>query len=67
MIHLLSASARAPFVKRAAAALDEAGLAAAFEEAGAGTLYLDEIAALPRARNTRCSTGWRATRERGPG
>lgn len=47
VIHLLSASARAPFVKRAAAALDEAGLAVAFEEAGAGTLYLDEIAALP--------------------
>ncbi|MGX9846694.1 sigma-54-dependent transcriptional regulator [Limimaricola litoreus] len=47
VIHLLSASARAPFVKRAGAALDEAGLAAALEEAGDGTLYLDEIATLP--------------------
>ena len=47
VIHLLSASARAPFVKRAGAGLDEAGLVAAMEEAGGGTLYLDEIAALP--------------------
>ena len=47
VIHLLSASAGAPFVKRAGAALDEAGLAAAMEEAGSGTFYIDEIAALP--------------------
>ncbi|MGR3465402.1 sigma-54-dependent transcriptional regulator [Limimaricola sp.] len=47
VIHLLSASARAPFVKRAGAGLDEAALLAAIEEADGGTLYLDEITALP--------------------
>ncbi|MGR3592869.1 MAG: sigma-54-dependent transcriptional regulator [Limimaricola soesokkakensis] len=47
VIHLLSASARAPFVKRTGAALDEAGLAAAIEEAGGGTLYIDEVTTLP--------------------
>ncbi len=47
VIHLLSASARAPFVKRASAALDETALHAALDEAGAGTLYLDEVTMLP--------------------
>ncbi len=46
VIHLLSASARAPFVKRSSAALDEAALQSAMDEAGGGTLYLDEVAAL---------------------
>ena len=47
VIHLLSPRARAPFVKRAAGGMTPADLDAALEEAGAGTLYLDEITALP--------------------
>ncbi|WP_373353798.1 sigma-54-dependent transcriptional regulator [Pseudoroseicyclus sp. CXY001] len=47
VLHLLSASAALPFVKRAAAALTPESLAAAFDAAGAGTLYLDEIAMAP--------------------
>lgn len=43
VIHLLSASARHPFVKRAAAGLTVAGLTDAMAQAGAGTLYLDEV------------------------
>lgn len=46
VIHLLSASARHPFVKRAAAGLDVAGLGDAIAQAGAGSLYLDEIGGL---------------------
>lgn len=46
VIHLLSVSARQPFVKRAAASLDVAQLDEAIEAAGAGTLYLDEVGAL---------------------
>ena len=46
VIHLLSAAAARPFVKRAASSLDEAGLAAALADALDGTLYLDEITGL---------------------
>ncbi len=49
VIHLLSASARHPFVKRPAGGLDAEGLSAAIAEAGRGSLYLDEVAALPLA------------------
>jgi len=47
VIHLLSPSSRSAFVKRAAAGLDPTGLTEAMSEAGEGTLYLDEVAALP--------------------
>lgn len=46
VIHLLGAGSRQPFEKRAAAALDAAGLRAALEQAAGGTLFLDEVAAL---------------------
>ncbi len=49
VIHLLSAGAARPFVKRAAASLDEAGLAAALEKARDGTLYIDEVTGLEPA------------------
>jgi two-component system C4-dicarboxylate transport response regulator DctD len=46
VIHLLSAAARHPFVKRSATGLDVASLSEAFASAGAGTLYIDEIGQL---------------------
>jgi two-component system C4-dicarboxylate transport response regulator DctD len=46
VIHLLSAVARHPFVKRSATGLDVASLSEAFASAGAGTLYIDEIGQL---------------------
>lgn len=49
VIHLLSSAARHPFVKRAGAQLTVEGLAEAFEAAGAGTLYIDEVSGLPGA------------------
>lgn len=49
VIHLLSPAAARPFVKRAAASLDDDGLDAALNEALDGTLYLDEIAGLGAA------------------
>jgi two-component system C4-dicarboxylate transport response regulator DctD len=48
VIHLTSAQSRMPFVKRAAAGLTPEGLLAAATEAASGTLFIDEIAALPR-------------------
>ncbi|MGH1459532.1 MAG: sigma-54-dependent transcriptional regulator [Paracoccaceae bacterium] len=48
VIHLMSAQAKAPFVKRGAAGLTRADLAATFEAAEGGSLYLDEIGTLPR-------------------
>lgn len=49
VIHLLSAAAARPFVKRAASSLNEVNLHAAFAEALDGTLYLDEITGLDPA------------------
>lgn len=49
VIHLLSAAARAPFVKRAGAALTVDALETALGLAGQGTLYVDEVASLPHA------------------
>ena len=46
VIHLLSAAARHPFVKRSAAGLDVASLSEAYASAGAGTFYIDEIGQL---------------------
>lgn len=46
VIHLLSAAARHPFVKRSAAGLDVSSLSEAYASAGAGTLYIDEIGQL---------------------
>lgn len=48
VIHLMSAQAKAPFVKRGAAGVTRADLIAAYEAAEGGSLYLDEIGALPR-------------------
>lgn len=49
VIHLCSPFAKAPFIKASAAGLDAAGLDRAFEQAEAGSLFLDEIAQLPPA------------------
>ena len=47
VIHLMSPHATGPFVKRPAAALDEAGLGSALSDAANGSLFLDEVAAMP--------------------
>ena len=49
VIHLLSAAAPHPFVKRAGASLDHAAVAGAFAAATNGTLYIDEVSAIPAA------------------
>ncbi|WP_106744508.1 sigma-54-dependent transcriptional regulator [Yoonia maritima] len=49
VIHLLSAAAARPFMKRAASSLDAGGLTEAFNDALDGTLYLDEITGLSPA------------------
>ena len=49
VIHLLSGAASRPFVKRPAAQLSAEALQAAFAEADAGTIYLDEVTALAPA------------------
>jgi two-component system C4-dicarboxylate transport response regulator DctD len=49
VVHLMSAGAAGPFVKRAAAGLVPEALAEAVDRAGGGTLFLDEIGALPEA------------------
>ncbi|MEM6374059.1 MAG: sigma-54 dependent transcriptional regulator [Pseudomonadota bacterium] len=49
VIHLSSLRSKAPFVKRAAAGLDPAGLADALDGAAAGSLFLDEVSQLPAA------------------
>ncbi|TMV92989.1 sigma-54-dependent Fis family transcriptional regulator [Thioclava sp. BHET1] len=48
VIHLLSANARRPFVKLAAAGLTPSALADGFTQAEGGTLYLDEVSDLPQ-------------------
>ncbi|WGH78230.1 sigma-54-dependent transcriptional regulator [Jannaschia ovalis] len=48
VIHLLSARAGGPFVKRAAPALDAASLEEALRLAEGGSLFLDHVEALPR-------------------
>ena len=49
VIHLLSAAARDPFIKRAGAALTVDTLQAAITDADAGTLFIDEVGSLPSA------------------
>jgi two-component system C4-dicarboxylate transport response regulator DctD len=49
VIHLLSAGAQAPFLKFPAAVQTPESLAAAFADAKGGTVFLDEVAALPTA------------------
>lgn len=49
VIHLLSAAARHPFVKRASAALTVSDLDDLIQSCGAGSLFLDEISTLPMA------------------
>ena len=46
VIHLLSPYAKCPFIKKSAGLLTVAGLRAALETGGGGTLYLDEISRL---------------------
>jgi two-component system C4-dicarboxylate transport response regulator DctD len=47
VIHLCSAQAKGPFIKTPAAGLDPAGLALALENATGGSLFLDELGAMP--------------------
>jgi two-component system C4-dicarboxylate transport response regulator DctD len=47
VIHLMSPMAAGPFVKKTAVALDPDALQAACAEAAGGSLYIDEISALP--------------------
>ena len=49
VIHLLSAAARDPFVKRAGAALSVDALEQAITAADTGTLFIDEVGSLPMA------------------
>jgi two-component system C4-dicarboxylate transport response regulator DctD len=49
VIHLMSPDATGPFVKRPAATLDAGRIEAGFAAAQGGSLFLDEIAALPDA------------------
>ncbi len=47
VVHLCGVNARAPFVKRSGAGLDLAALDVALHEAKGGTLFIDEIIAMP--------------------
>lgn len=49
VIHMMSPAASGPFVKRAAASLDTGAIDEALAEAAGGTVFLDEVAALPGA------------------
>jgi two-component system C4-dicarboxylate transport response regulator DctD len=46
VVHLLSPQAKGPFVKRAAAGLSAGAVATALDEAGGGSLFLDEVVQL---------------------
>lgn len=48
VIHLCSINAKAAFVKRSAAAMTREAVTAAIEEAEGGTLFLDDIHAMPK-------------------
>ncbi|WP_417248533.1 sigma-54-dependent transcriptional regulator [Celeribacter sp.] len=48
VVHLLSAGSQAPFLKFSAAAQTPESLAVAFHDAKDGTVFLDEVAALPQ-------------------
>jgi two-component system C4-dicarboxylate transport response regulator DctD len=48
VIHLLSGAARNPFVKCTAATLSPSELDAAFQQAAQGTVFVDDIGALPQ-------------------
>ncbi len=54
VIHLLSGAAQRPFVKLAVAGLGIEALADGFDRAKGGTLYLDEISALPPTAQLAC-------------
>ena len=47
IIHLLSPISKQPFIKRSGGALDIAGLQHAFEQSKGGSLFIDEVGALP--------------------
>ncbi|MGR3505029.1 MAG: sigma-54-dependent transcriptional regulator [Paracoccaceae bacterium] len=47
VIHLSSVQAKGPFVKTPAAGLDPAGLGVALDAASGGSLFLDELGAMP--------------------
>ncbi|GAA6199117.1 sigma-54 dependent transcriptional regulator [Aquicoccus sp. SU-CL01552] len=49
VVHLMSPVARGPFVKRPAAGLEAEGFAALCEQAAGGSLFLDEVSAMPEA------------------
>lgn len=49
VIHLMSSAGQGPFVKRLAAGLDPQGLDALCSQAAGGSLFLDEVSALPEA------------------
>ncbi len=49
VLHLSSSRSKAPFVKHAAAGMQPEGVARAIEDAGAGSLFLDEVGQMPAA------------------
>ncbi|TDK52150.1 sigma-54-dependent transcriptional regulator [Antarcticimicrobium luteum] len=49
VVHLMSALARGPFVKRPAAGLTPEGFAALCEQGAGGSVFLDEVSAMPEA------------------
>jgi len=49
VVHLMSTVARGPFVKRPAAGLAPEGFAALCEQGAGGSIFLDEVSAMPEA------------------
>ena len=49
VVHLMSHVSRGPFVKRPAAGLSPEGLAALCEQGAGGSVFLDEVSAMPEA------------------